>query len=236
MKNHRVRSKLSPQISVIIPALNEEESLPFVLRDLPSHVDVVVVDNGSTDQTRSVAKHGGATVVTEPKRGYGSAVLAGMNHLRKSPPDIVVILDGDFADRPDLVHYLTQPILTDKADLVLSDRTRYAEPGALTRSQKFGNWFACRLMHAATGHRYQDMGPFRAIRWDQLERLEMRDPTWGWNVEMQMKAVQQGLRLLEVPMPYRCRCAGHSKISGDLRGSIKAGLRILWAVQHYHKS
>ena len=229
-------SKLSIKISVIIPALNEEESLPLVLRALPSSMEVIVVDNGSTDGTGSVAKALGATVVYEEQKGYGTAVLAGLMHLRQAPPDIVVILDGDYADRPDFIYFLTEPILADRADIVLSDRTKYAELGALTNVQRFGNWFACHLMHAATGHRYRDMGPFRAIRWDQLERLEMRDPTWGWNVEMQMKAVQRGLRILEVPMPYRRRSAGESKISGDLKGSIKAGVRILWAVKHYHNS
>ena len=226
---------MGTDVAVVIPALDEEASLPHVLADLPDGVRVVVVDNGSTDQTAEVAREGGAEVVSEPQRGYGTAVLAGLQHLASDPPRVVVILDADHADHPELLDQLTGPILRDEVDMVLSDRTRTAEPGALEPTQRFGNWFATRLMRLTTGHRFADMGPYRAVRWTSLRSLEMEDPTWGWNVEMQLKAVRRGLRIREVEMPYRRRRAGRSKISGTLRGSAKAGYRILWAVRRYRK-
>ncbi len=220
---------------MVIPALDEVESLPRVLRDLPEVWRVVVADNGSRDGTADVARAGGAEVVIEPRRGYGSAVLAGIRHLTGDPPDVLVVLDADHADRPELLPTLVAPIAADEADFVLADRTRTAEPGALGAQQRLGNWLATRLMHLASGHRYQDMAPFRAIRWTSLTRLGMVDPTWGWNVEMQLKAVRRGLRIREIALPYRRRAAGRSKISGSVRGTIRAGGRILWAVRHYRK-
>jgi glycosyltransferase involved in cell wall biosynthesis len=224
---------VAKDIAVIIPALNEEESLPLVLAELPSVVHTVVVDNGSEDRTGDVARGWGASVVFEARRGYGSAVQAGIRALMSAPPQVVVILDADHADRADLMGYLAEPILAGHADIVLSDRTQYAAENALTTPQRFGNRLACHLMHIVTGHRYRDMGPFRAIGWDALMRLGMTDPTWGWNVEMQIKAIRHNLRVREIPMPYRCRAAGVSKISGDLRGAARAGGRILWAVGQY---
>lgn len=221
------------QVAVVIPALNEEISLPGVLASLPDGPRVVVVDNGSTDRTAEVARQGGAEVVSEPRRGYGSAVLAGMARLADDPPQALVIIDADHADRPELLAHLVGPILADEADLVLSDRSRTAAPGALSRPQIFGNAFATRLMWGVAGHRFADMGPFRAIRWSSLMALQMRDPTWGWNVEMQLKAVQHGLRIIERAVPYGARRGGRSKISGDLRGVVKAGTRIVWAVGRY---
>jgi glycosyltransferase involved in cell wall biosynthesis len=194
---------------------------------------VIVVDNGSTDDTAEVARAAGAEVVSEPRRGYGTAVLAGITALEADPPRVVVILDADHSDRPELLGRLTAPILAGDADMVLSDRSRTAAPGALTRVQRFGNRFATALMWVASGHRYRDMGPFRAIGWDALQSLRMEDPTWGWNVEMQLKAVHAGLRIREIPVPYGARRAGESKISGDLRGATRAGGRILWAVGRY---
>jgi glycosyltransferase involved in cell wall biosynthesis len=223
------------RVAVIIPALNEAESLPLVFRDLPSTVQCVVVDNGSTDNTGEVAMTLGATVVREEQRGYGSAVLAGIRYLHNAPPDVVVILDADNADRADLIHFLVGPIRAGHYDFVLSDRTMHAEEGSLSFSQKHGNRLACALIRWATGAAYKDMGPFRAISWIALSQLEMSDPTWGWNVEMQMKAAHHKLRWKEVPMPYRNRAAGKSKISGDLKGVVKTGSRILWAVNHYRK-
>lgn len=221
------------RVAVVIPALNEAASLPSVLADLPRGLRVVVVDNGSTDGTAEIARTHGAEVVYAPRRGYGTAVQAGMNHLRGDPPDILVILDADHADPAERIPDLCRPIEEGKADLVQSDRTRTAEPGAMTFPQRFGNRLATALIAAAAGVRYRDMGPFRAVRWDALERLRMEDPTWGWNVEMQLKAVQHGLRVLEVELPYRARTKGRSKISGSLRGALRAGVRILWAVNHY---
>jgi glycosyltransferase involved in cell wall biosynthesis len=195
---------------------------------------IVVVDNGSTDDTGRIAAQHGAEVVTEPRRGYGTAILAGIAHLHGEPPDIAVILDADGADPPKMLDRLVAPILDDRADFVLSDRTVLAEPGSLGRTQRYGNRFATRLMAMTTGHRYRDMGPFRAIRWTSLIALDMGDPTWGWNVEMQMKAVKHRLRIKEIPLPYRRRERGKSKISGSLSGAVRAGYRILQAV-HRHR-
>jgi hypothetical protein len=221
------------RVAVILPALDEALSLPFVLSDLPPVDRVVVVDNGSTDDTAGVARRHGAEVVVEPRRGYGNAVLAGMALLRADPPDVVVILDADHADPAERLLDLVRPIADDRADLVQTDRTRTAEPGALTWTQRYGNALATFLIAIATGHRFRDMGPFRAIRWRSLEALGMEDPTYGWNVEMQMKAVNRGLRIHEIPLPYRARTKGASKISGSFRGAWRAGARILWAVFHY---
>ena len=193
----------------------------------------VVVDNGSHDQTAERARQAGAEVISEARRGYGTAVQRGIVHLEAEPPDVLVILDADHADSPELLTELVAPIALGLADLVQSDRTATAEPGALTPTQIFGNGLAVWLMHLATGHRYRDMGPFRAIRWSSLQELAMEDPTWGWNVEMQMKAVQAGLRILEIPMPYRKRRIGTSKISGTVIGSARAGYRILATISRY---
>ncbi len=195
-------------------------------------LNCVVVDNGSTDETAEVARKLGAIVIHEKRRGYGSACLAGLSHLRKSPPDTVVFLDADYSDHPEEISLLLKPILEDQADLVMGDRTRLATPGSLMPQQRFGNALATRLIAWQTGHRYRDMGPFRAIRWNAIESLRMSDSTWGWNVEMQMRAVQHGLRVLEIPVKYRPR-TGQSKISGTLKGSIRAGGKILWAVWQY---
>ena len=221
------------RVAVLIPALNEAESLPIVLRGLPPVDRVVVVDNGSDDGTAAVARAHDTEVVWAPRRGYGTAVQAGMNHLRADPPDVLVILDADHADDPAALPQLVSPIVDDLADLVLSDRTQTAEPGALNLTQRLGNRLATFLIRWTSGHVYRDMGPFRAIRWRSLEALAMEDPTWGWNVEMQLKAVRHGLRILEVSLPYRARARGRSKISGSLRGATRAGARILYAVHRY---
>lgn len=221
------------RVAVVVPALNEAESLPSVLADLPEVHRLVVVDNGSTDGTATVARRHGAEVVFAPRQGYGTAVQAGMNHLRANPPDILVILDADHADPAHRIGDLTGPIVAGVADLVLSDRSETAEVGALTFPQRFGNQLATSLIGAVTGTRFRDLGPFRAVGWDAIERLRMEDPTWGWNVEMQIKAVKYGLRILEIPMPYRARAKGRSKISGSLHGAARAGVKILWAVNHY---
>ncbi len=221
-----------PQVAVIVPALDEAPNLPLVLPRIPCD-RVIVVDNGSTDDTARVARELGATVVSEPRRGYGRAVLAGMEALRADPPEVLAILDADGADDPGRLPDLARPILDDRADLVLSDRTRTAAPGALNPAQRFGNRLATALIARSTGHRYRDMGPFRAIRWSSLHTLGMEDPTWGWNVEMQVKAVHHGLRIVEIPLPYAPRAHGRSKISGTVRGVVRAGGRILWAVHRY---
>ena len=192
-----------------------------------------MIDNGSVDNTSVVAAELGAEVVRQDRRGYGNAVLAGIAALANAPPDIVVILDADGSDPPTLMDRLVGPIRDGQADLVLSDRTQLAEPGALSRTQRYGNRLATTLIALATGHRYRDMGPFRAIRWSSLVDLGMTETTWGWNVEMQMKAVKAGLRIVEIPLPYRRRARGESKISGSLSGALRAGYRILKAVDRH---
>lgn len=219
---------------MVIPALDEEQSLPQVLAELPPVGAVIVADNGSKDRTAAVARAGGAEVVFAPRRGYGTACLAGIAHARALEPEVLVILDGDHSDHAEDLPLLVDPILAGQADLVLGDRTRLALPGALTPQQRWGNRLATRLIAGATGHRFADMGPFRAIRFSSLLQLDMSDPTWGWNVEMQMKAVQRGLRIQEVPVRYRSRI-GSSKISGTVTGVIRAGVKILWAVQRYRE-
>ncbi len=221
-------------VAVVIPALDEEQSLPLVLRDLPPVGQVIVVDNGSTDRTAAVARAGGATVVSEPQRGYGAACLAGIAAARAAGAEVVVILDADHADDPTLLDRLVGPVLAGEADLVLSDRTRGAEPGALLPHQRHGNRLATGLIRLSTGHRYADMGPFRAVHMAALDRLGMVDTNYGWNVEMQMKAVHHGLRIREVAMPYRAR-VGVSKISGTVRGTLRAGTKIIWSVWRYRR-
>jgi glycosyltransferase involved in cell wall biosynthesis len=225
-------------VSVLIPALNEEASLPLVLRDLPVGQvnDVLVVDNGSHDHTAEVARAAGARVVQEPRRGYGAACLSGLADLARrpeGPPDIVVFLDADYSDHPEELSYLVRPILDDRFDLVLGSRlTGRREPGAMPPQSVWGNRLACVLMRLFFGARYTDLGPFRAIRWTALEQLGMVDQNYGWTVEMQIKAARLGLRVLEVPVSYRRRI-GTSKISGTVRGTILAGSKILYLIARY---
>jgi glycosyltransferase involved in cell wall biosynthesis len=220
------------KVVVVIPALNEEQSLHHVLAELPSVGAVVVVDNGSTDRTAQVARQGGATVVNEPHRGYGRACQSGLDEARRLGADVVVILDADHSDHPSELPLLVEPVLTGQADMVLGDRTQYAEKGALLPQQRLGNILATQLIKWVTDHTYRDMGPFRAIRMSALDQLEMTDPTWGWNVEMQIKAIQRGLTVIEVPVHYRPRI-GQSKISGTVKGTVRAGACILWATWRY---
>jgi glycosyltransferase involved in cell wall biosynthesis len=186
------------------------------------------VDNGSTDATAAVALRGGATVVAEPRRGYGAACLAGLAQLRERPPVVVVFLDADHSDDPAELDLVLAPIVRGAADLVIGSRmlgTR--EPGALSPVQAFGNALAASLMRILFAGRFTDLGPFRAIRWDALERLAMRDRAYGWTVEMQARALRARLRCVEVPVHYRRRRQGASKISGTLRGVWGAGSQIL---------
>ena len=210
--------------------------MPGLLADvnaaLPSS-RVVVVDNGSTDETAAVARISGAEVVTELRRGYGSACLAGLEHLQDSPPEFVVILDADHADDPSFLPGFIE-LLEAGTDMVLSTRTRGgAEPGALTTVQRAGNLLQTTALRFRFGLRLTDMGPMRAIRWDVLQRLDMQDVTWGWNIEMACKAARAGLCIEEVPVTYRCRRQGTSKISGSLVGAARAGGKILFALAKY---
>jgi glycosyltransferase involved in cell wall biosynthesis len=216
-------------IGIIIPARNEAAALPQVLSAIPSWVaEVILVDTASTDGTPDVARRLGARVVAEPRRGYGRACLAGIAALSPAV-DTVLFMDADAADRPEDIARLLAPIAAGEAELVIGARTLGVEPGALTPQQRFGNALACLLIRLVWGVRYTDLGPFRVIRRDALARLAMRDETWGWTVEMQVRAARRGLRVREVPVGYRRRI-GQSKISGTLSGTIRAGWKILWVI------
>jgi glycosyltransferase involved in cell wall biosynthesis len=218
------------RVSVIIPALNEEEPIADVIRDclatkIPS--EIVVVDNGSTDRTAKRAGEGGAKVVSEPRHSYGRACLAGVRALAPES-EIVVFLDGDGSDCPEFMSQLVDPIAAGTYDFVIGSRTRgEREPGSMNFQQIFAGRLAGWLMSILYGVRYTDMCPFRAIRRDALEKLSMKEETYGWNLEMQMKAARLGLRILEVPVNHRRRAGGVSKVSGTLRGTFVAGARII---------
>ena len=224
---------MSPKISVIIPAYNEEESLPHVLNDLPQDRlhQIIVVDNRSTDRTSEVARANGAKVVYEKRQGYGQACLSGMDAL--DAPDIVVFLDGDYSDYPEEIDLLLEPILRGEADFIVGSRMILKESRkALLPQARYGNMLAVLLIRLFFGHRFTDLGPFRAIRYESLSAIGMRDKNFGWTVEMQIKAVQKGLRIREVPVHYRMRI-GVSKITGTVSGTLKAGTKIIYTIFKY---
>ncbi len=223
-------------VAVIIPALDEETAISSVLTALPPTGWVIVVDNGSRDRTAAVARAWGAIVLDEPRRGYGNACKRGITEAMGRGAEVIVILDADHSDDPTRLQQLVEPVLLGQCDIAQSERTKTAAPGALLPHQRAGNAFAVWLIHKATGRRYADMGPFRAISADALRRMNMEDPTWGWNVEMAVKAARLGLRVLEIPLPYNKRTVGVSKISGTLVGTTRAGARILQAVAKYSRS
>lgn len=226
-----------PRIYVLIPAWNEEKSLPLVINGLPANwiKKVVVCDNGSTDRTAEVAKEAGAVVIHQPERGYGNACLAGMRYLNQLPsseqPEIVVFIDGDYSDYPEELPKVVAPILKDKMDMVIGSRMLGGmDADAMTIPQRFGNWLAPALIRLIYGYRFSDLGPFRAIRWEALKAMQMADRNYGWTVEMQVKAAKMRLSCTEVPVQYRKRAAGQSKVSGTIKGTILAGWKIITTI------
>jgi glycosyltransferase involved in cell wall biosynthesis len=222
-------------VCVIIPALNEEQSIGKVISTISKSIvrEVVVVNNGSTDSTAEVAKQAGATVLFEPRKGYGWACLKGIDYINQHPPDIVIFMDGDFSDYPEEIIHFVHEIEHQQIDLVIGSRvlgTR--EKGSLTPQQRFGNWLATRLMYLFYGHQFTDLGPFRAIRYPALKSLGMTDKTYGWTIEMQIKALKKGMKCSEIPVNYKRRI-GQSKVSGTIKGSVLAGIKILWTVFKY---
>lgn len=218
------------RIGVIIPALDEEASIGAVLDAIPAWVDErIVIDNGCSDNTAAVAKTHGARVIEEPRPGYGAACLRGIAAARDA--DILVFLDADFSDDPAAMDRLVDPIVAGRADIAISDRTSTAEGrAAMSAAQLFGNRLACLLIRLFWGHRYHDLGPFRAVRRAALEGLAMADRDFGWTVEMQIRALKHKLAIAEVPVAYRERLAGRSKISGTLSGVFGAGRKILTVI------
>lgn len=226
----------NPRIKVIIPAFNEADSIGLVIQDIPDLVEeVIVVSNNSTDQTEENARKAGASVLTETRKGYGYACLKGMDYIaaQQEKPDIIVFLDGDYSDYPEQLSAIIQPILQENIDFVIGARVdRLREEGSMTFPQIFGNWLATRLMRLFFGARFTDLGPFRAIKYEKLLALKMEDKTYGWTVEMQLKAIKQKLSYVEVPVNYRNRI-GVSKVSGTVKGAVMAGVKILGWIFKY---
>ena len=225
------------KISVIIPALNEEKSISKVISSIPKYVsEIIVVDNGSTDKTSKIAKSKGALILFESKKGYGHACIKAIEFLKFNPPNIIVFLDGDYSDYPEEMDLLINPIIKNKYEFVMGARIKkLREPGSMTLQQVFGNFLACFLLKVLYGVNFKDLGPFRAIKWESLKKLKMKDKTFGWTIEMQLKAIKHKLKYLEVPVKYRNRI-GKSKISGTLTGTIMAGYKILlWIFKYYFK-
>jgi len=228
---------MDSKIVVIIPAFNEENSVGKVVNDIPkdSVEEIIVVNNNSTDKTRAAAELAGAIVLDEPTKGYGNACLKGLDYVRNkdSKPEIIVFLDADYSDYPEQLNELVAPIIENNMDMVIGSRALgNRESGSMTIPQVFGNWLATRLIRLFYGYQFTDLGPFRAIKWEKLQDLAMSDKTFGWTVEMQVKAAKKGLKCTEVPMKYRNRI-GKSKVSGTVYGTFMAGYKILYTIFKY---
>ena len=225
-------------IKVIIPAFNEQNSVGKVVRDIPEDLvcEVIVVNNASTDDTDISARQEGATVLDEPRQGYGFACLKGIEYVKSNTnqiPDIIVFIDADYSDYPEELPKLVKPIMEEDADLVIGSRALgNREKGSMTFPQIFGNWLATNLLRLFYGTKFTDLGPFRAIKYQSLIALDMQDTTYGWTVEMQLKAAKKKLKCVEVPVTYRKRI-GFSKISGTIKGTFLAGYKILWTIFKY---
>jgi len=221
-------------IDIIIPAYNEEDSVGKVVADIPKDMvrNIIVANNNSTDRTASFAEKAGAIVVTQPLSGYGNACLKGMEYIvnQEIKPDIIIFLDGDYSDYPEEMRELVRPIEEDNVDLVIGSRALgEMQKGAMMPQQIFGNWLATCLIKLIYGYEFTDLGPFRAVRYDKLLLIDMKDKTFGWTVEMQVKAAKLKLKCAEVPVKYRVRI-GLSKVSGTIKGTILAGHKILWTI------
>lgn len=230
---------IQPIIKVIIPAFNEEKAIVNVINEIPKMVsEIIVVDNNSNDKTSEVAKKTGATVLFEERKGYGYACLKGMDYIKNQNeiPDIIVFLDGDYSDYPEELTRIIKPIVEKDIDFVIGARVkRLREFGAMTPQQVFGNWLATFLMQLFFNAKFSDLGPFRAIKYQKLLALQMEDKTYGWTVEMQLKALKQNLTYIEIPVKYKNRI-GVSKVSGTVRGTIMAGVKIIgWILKYTFK-
>jgi glycosyltransferase involved in cell wall biosynthesis len=222
-------------IAVIIPAFNEEKSIGKVIEAIPKNLveTIIVVNNNSTDDTVNIANLAGAIVLTENRKGYGWACLKGMDYLKDTSIDIIVFLDGDFSDYPEEIAQLIRPILEQNMDMVIGSRVLgKREKGSLLPQHRFGNWLATKLIRLFYGAKFTDLGPFRAIRYDKLIALNMADKTYGWTIEMQIKAAKKKHHFCEVPVSYRKRI-GVSKVSGTIKGTLLAGIKIIFAVFKY---
>ena len=224
-------------IDVIIPVFNEAGSIGLVVKDIPKEKvrNIIVCDNGSTDETASVAMSEGAVVIHENRKGYGYACLAGIDYTKKLTikPDILVFMDGDYSDYPEELVPLVQPIIEGNSDFVIGSRALgVRERGSMTPQQIFGNWLATNLIRIFFHYRFTDLGPFRAISYEKLLALHMKDKTFGWTVEMQIKAAKQKLICKEIPVSYRKRI-GISKVSGTIKGTLMAGYKIIWTILKY---
>lgn len=227
---------IPPILRVIIPAYNEEASVPLVIKDIPDIVaEIIVVNNNSTDATAQVAAAAGATVLDEPRPGYGFACLKGLEYVAglTEATDIVVFLDGDYSDYPEELLHIVAPIIESNIDFVVGSRVaRFRESGSMTIPQIFGNWLATSLMKLFFNSRFTDLGPFRAIKYSKLLEINMVDQTYGWTVEMQLKVLKRGFIYTEIPVKYRNRI-GVSKVSGTIKGAIFAGVKILTWIFKY---
>ncbi len=224
----------SRRVTLIIPALNEEKSIASVLNSIPENMvgEIIVVDNGSTDKTATIARICGAKIVSQPEKGYGAACLKGISEV-VSDCEIIAFVDADFSDFPEDLGQILQPILDQKADFVIGTRTVIRDSlEALTLQQRYGNRLATLLIKLIFGQTYTDLGPFRAITREALDKLKMTDRNYGWTVEMQIKAARQKLRIAEVPVRYRIRI-GRSKISGTVKGTVLAGAKIIYTIFKY---
>jgi glycosyltransferase involved in cell wall biosynthesis len=224
-----------PKIIVIIPAFNEAKSIDKVIAEIPKDIvnEVVVVNNNSRDETSKVAQQAGATVIDEPQQGYGFACLKGIEYAKNKSPEIVVFLDADYSDYPEEMRDLIKPIIEQGFDMVIGSRALgNRQSGSMTPQQVFGNWLATRLLKLIYGVKYSDLGPFRAIKLDKLLALNMQDTTYGWTVEMQLKAAKLKMKTCEIPVNYRKR-VGKSKISGTIKGTVLAGYKIITTIFKY---